>query len=212
MAVPVTEPKPQSDPVVGVNDWTRVGAAWDRVFDDVSTVGADLKSVFREAYTAAQSDERSLRPPAEGMSATVSSLAADQLVGVSAHVDRGLAGAKAVMHALGETLHDGGTERLHGEVEGAVKVSLYEMGMLLIRMSEKLDGDIEASQQVPVAPAPEPPLSQPAPEVHLPSPVPEPMPEPHVMQPEPVAEIDIRDLRTEVPETPDRHLVVICPD
>lgn len=133
---PAPAPPPQTHPVVGVNDWGRVSDAWERVFDDVSAVGADLKTVFRGAYQAAAVD------PAADLSDAVGGLGADAFVNVSERLDRGLAGARAALGALGDELHTGGSDRLHGEVEGAVKVSLYELGMLMIRMSDKLDGDV----------------------------------------------------------------------
>lgn len=130
------EPTRQPDPVVGVNDWHRVSVAWERVFDDVTEISADLKAVFKDAYHDAAVD------PGADLSDAVSGLGAEQFVGVSERLDRGLAGARAAMSTLGQELHEGGTDRIHGEVEGAVKVSLYELGMLLIRMSDKLDGDV----------------------------------------------------------------------
>lgn len=176
MTAPTSEPTEQSQPqpprqpdqVVGVNDWGRVSAAWERVFDDVSDVGSDLKTVFKGAYSAAAVD------PSIDLSDAVGSLGAEQFLGVSERLDRGLAGARAALSALGDELHEGGSERLHGEVEGAVKVSLYELGMLMIRMSDKLDGDVPPprghSLVAPRGPArtevvPEPePVAQMAPE------------------------------------------------
>lgn len=133
---PAPAPPPQPHPVVGVNDWGRVSDAWDRVFDDVGAIGADLKTVFRGAYQTAAVDTTA------EMSDAVGSLGADTFVNVSERLDRTLAGARAALGALGDELHTGGSDRLHGEVEGAVKVSLYELGMLMIRMSDKLDGDV----------------------------------------------------------------------
>ncbi|MFN8103899.1 MAG: hypothetical protein U0U69_05505 [Acidimicrobiia bacterium] len=153
MTAPTSEPTEeaqqpdQSDPVVGVNDWGRVSDAWERVFDDVSAVGSDLKTVFKGAYRAAAVD------PSIDLSDAVGSLGAEQFVGVSERLDRGLAGARAALTTLGDELHEGGSERLHGEVEGAVKVSLYELGMLLIRMSDKLDGEVPPPRVSRVAPA-----------------------------------------------------------
>lgn len=150
MTAPTSEsPQPvQPDPVVGVNDWGRASDAWERVFDDLTAIGADLKTVFKGAYQAAAVD------PGVDLSDAVGGLAAEQFVGVSERLDRGLAGARAAMGMLGDELHDGGSDRLHGEVEGAVKVSLYELGMLMIRMSDKLDGDVPPPRQPRVATAP----------------------------------------------------------
>lgn len=150
---PSPAPSPQSHPVVGVNDWGRVSDAWDRVFDDVGAIGADLKGVFRGAYEAAAVDTTA------DVSDAVGSLGADTFVNVSERLDRTLAGARAALGALGDELHTGGSDRLHGEVEGAVKVSLYELGMLMIRMSDKLDGDVPPPRGY--VPAPDPSVTLP---------------------------------------------------